>query len=157
MTFVFTSPWNFYLNPKYFLFVSFFFEVRTYNCYCLKGNVFIFFHSIFPYFGRNTMLQYSNSYSTYLQIFITCRLVRAPAWKCGNWKQQQRVILSMSAYQNSKETVGHYFERISVVFFFFIFFFALMFDYIRYQWAISSKSDYLKVESFCFLLIAGST
>ena len=39
MTFVFTSPWNFYLNPKYFLFVSFFFEVRTYNCYCLKGNV----------------------------------------------------------------------------------------------------------------------
>ena len=30
--------------------------------------------------------------------------------------------MSMSAYQNSKETVGHYSERISVVFFFSFFF-----------------------------------
>ena len=46
------------------------------------------------------------------------------------WKLET-TAKAMSAYKNSKETVGHYFERISVVFFFFLF--AVLLDYIRYQ------------------------
>ena len=69
------------------------------------------------------------------------------------WKleQQQRVILSMSAYQNSKETVGHYFERISV----FFFFLPLCLLYTL------PMSNFIKIRLFegriIFFLIAGST
>ena len=49
------------------------------------------------------------------------------------------------------------FEFISVRFFFFFFFFAVTVGYIRYQHTVPLKSNDLKIESFCFLLVAVST
>ena len=75
------------------------------------------------------------------------------------WKleTQHRVILSMSAYQKSKETVGHYyFEGISVVFFLF-FFFCLYVGLYTLPMSNFIKIRLFKGRIIFFLLIAGST
>ena len=79
-------------------------------------------------------------------------------WKSERTAKGNIVYVRLS---KSKETVGHYFERISDVFFFFFFFFFFLplcwIVYVITEQFHSSPSDYLKLEPFCFLLIAGST
>ena len=80
---------------------------------------------------------------------ITYHIIQKLALLCENWKLQQRVILFMSAYYNNKETVTLN-SSLSV-------FLAVTVGYIRYQHTISFKLYDLKIESFCFLLVAVST
>ena len=80
---------------------------------------------------------------------INYHIIRKLVLQCENWKQTAKVnfvYVSLLKQQGNCD-----FEFISVCFS------AVTVGYIRYQHTVSLKSYDLKIESFCFLLVAVST
>ena len=154
MTFVVTLLKISIFIQKYFRFVSYSFRFRSYICCCLIRQFDHLFRTAKRFILSSVLFEKQYvEYSSYLQIYhvkiITYHINRI-------WKLKTTVNCNIAyvSLLRQLETVAHYFECISLSFFFF--FYAFMINYIRYQSTILLKSDNLKIESFYFLLVAVS-
>ena len=104
------TPLKLVFPPIILCVVKYSFHFIPYICYCLKGNLVNFTDLQNVLFYHLYLCEkYDAEYSTYYQmchmIIITYRIIRKHALQCGNWEQQQRIILFIPAYENNKETV----------------------------------------------------